>query len=152
MVYLKCVCSKWKILGWHATKYGCLCTCTVHVQCVSYMYCCCITYPKSQVKVAWLITNMYRFIHAMLHHRYYILNLMFGNVMVTLIIGSQILKAFCAVFGICARKNFIQRIFRWIQLQTAPSRDAWSMAEMLWQSVHEYLFIYLYIKSNVCSI
>ena len=24
----------------------------------------------------------------------------FGNVMVTLIIGSQILKAFCAVFGI----------------------------------------------------
>ena len=56
------------------------------------------------------------------------------NVMVTLIIGSQILKAFCAVFGICARKNFIQRIFRWIQLQTAPSRDAWSMAEMLWWS------------------
>ena len=35
----------------------------------------------------------------------------FGNVMVTLIIGSQILKTFCAVFGICARKNFIQRIF-----------------------------------------
>ena len=35
----------------------------------------------------------------------------FGNVMVTLIIGSQILKAFCAVFGICARKNFKQRIF-----------------------------------------
>ena len=27
--------------------------------------------------------------------------------MVTLIIGSQILKAFCAVFGICARKNKI---------------------------------------------
>ena len=36
----------------------------------------------------------------------------FGNVVVTLIIGSQILKAFCAVFGICARENFIQRIFR----------------------------------------
>ena len=36
----------------------------------------------------------------------------FGNVIVTLIIGSQILKVFCAVFGICARKNFIQRIFR----------------------------------------
>ena len=35
----------------------------------------------------------------------------FENVMVTLITGSQILKAFCAVFGICARKNFIQRIF-----------------------------------------
>ena len=35
----------------------------------------------------------------------------FGNVMVTSIIGSQILKVFCAVFGICARKNFIQRIF-----------------------------------------
>ena len=34
-----------------------------------------------------------------------------GNVMVTLIIGSQILKTFCAVFGICARKNFIQTIF-----------------------------------------
>ena len=33
-------------------------------------------------------------------------------IMVTLIIGSQILKAFCVVFGICARKNFIQRIFR----------------------------------------
>ena len=36
----------------------------------------------------------------------------FGNVMVTLITGSQILKAFCAVFEICTRKNFIQRIFR----------------------------------------
>ena len=36
----------------------------------------------------------------------------FGNVMVTLITGSQILKVFWAVFGICARKNFIQRIFR----------------------------------------
>ena len=65
----------------------------------------------------------------------------FGNVMVTLIIGSQILKTFCAVFGSCARKNFIQRIFRWIQLQTAPSKDAWSMAEMLWRSIHEYLLL-----------
>ena len=36
----------------------------------------------------------------------------FGNVMVTLITGSQILNAFCAVFGICTRKKFIQRIFR----------------------------------------
>ena len=35
----------------------------------------------------------------------------FGNVMVTLIIGSQILKNFCAVFRICARKNLIQTIF-----------------------------------------
>ena len=35
-----------------------------------------------------------------------------GCGMVTLIIGSQMLKAFCAVFGICARKNFIQRILR----------------------------------------
>ena len=35
----------------------------------------------------------------------------FGNVMITLIIGSQILKAFCAVFGICARKKLHPKDF-----------------------------------------
>ena len=29
--------------------------------------------------------------------------------------------------------------------QTALSKDAWSMAEMLWRSVHEYLLSYLSI-------
>ena len=35
----------------------------------------------------------------------------FGNVMVNLIIGSQILKAFCAIFGICARKKLYPEDF-----------------------------------------
>ena len=42
----------------------------------------------------------------------YIFNQSIWNVMVTLIIGSQILKTFCAVIGICASKNFIQTIFQ----------------------------------------
>ena len=32
-----------------------------------------------------------------------------------------------------------------VLLYCRPSRDTWSMAEMLWQSVQEYLFIYLFI-------
>ena len=34
----------------------------------------------------------------------------FGNVMVILMIGFQILRLFCVAYGICARRNFIHQV------------------------------------------
>ena len=62
--------------------------------------------------------------------------------MVILIIGFQILRLFCVVYGICAGRDFILQVHL-IYFCTAPSIDAWSMAEMLWQRIHE-IFIYYY--------
>ena len=60
--------------------------------------------------------------------------------MVILMIGFQILRLFCVAYGICAGRNFIHQVYL---------IDAWSMAEMLWQRIHEIL-IYLKIYDIIC--
>ena len=65
----------------------------------------------------------------------------FGNVMVILIIGFQILRLFCVAYGICAGKNFILQVHLILVLHSSINCNAWSMAEMLWQHIHE-IFIY----------
>ena len=51
-------------------------------------------------------------------------------------------KAFCVAYGICAGIHFIHQVDL-IYFCTAPSIDAWSMAEMLWQRIHT-IFIFFY--------
>ena len=58
---------------------------------------------------------------------------------------SNIKSFLCGVWNLRKEKLYPEDYLMNIQLQTAPSRDAWSMAVMLWRSVHEYLFIYSFM-------
>ena len=69
--------------------------------------------------------------------------------MVILIIGFQILKLFlCGIWNLRREKHYPLGSSDLV-LHGSINQCVWSMAEMLWQHIHEILFIHLFILTGI---